>query len=98
MFDCCESLIRSIEQKEFKFYPEYRGICLYFFDEENDTYGQHFIKFCPYCGTKMPNDLYASDAYCDALEEAVGKEYCDITEDEIPEEFKSDVWWKKRGL
>ena len=45
------------------------------------------------------NDKYdmLSDA-ADALEEALGKEFCDISEDEIPEEFKTDEWWRKRGL
>ena len=57
----------------------------------------------PYCGAKMPKILYGvdengNDPYEDALEEALGKEFCDITEDEIPEEFKTDEWWKKRGL
>ena len=39
-----------------------------------------------------------NDPYEDALEEALGKEFCDITEDEILEEFKTDEWWRKRGL
>jgi hypothetical protein len=52
--------------------------------------------YCPYCGAEMPKIF--DDEYYDALEEAVGKEFCDIKEEEIPEEFKSDEWWKKRGL
>lgn len=51
--------------------------------------------YCPNCGAKLPAYI---DEYSDALEEAVGKEYCDITEDEIPEEFKTDEWWRKRGI
>ena len=46
----------------------------------------------------MAIDENGDDPYSDALEEALGKEFCDITEDEIPEEFKTDEWWKKRGL
>ena len=59
------------------------------------------LAYCPYCGMKLPNLLCnenGDDPYSDALEEALGKDYCDITEDEIPEEFKTDEWWKKRGL
>ena len=44
----------------------------------------------------MPKLLYIEHG--DELEKAVGKSLCDITDDEIPEEFKTDEWWKKRGL
>lgn len=46
----------------------------------------------------MPEHFYASDIYEDSLEKAVGKDCCDIAEEEIPEEFKTDEWWIKRGL
>jgi hypothetical protein len=70
-------------------------------DEEHygpNGYGQCILEYCPFCGTKLPKSLYAIDEYYDALEEAVGKEFCDIKEDEIPEEFHTDEWWRKRGL
>ena len=103
MFDCCEDLIVSIERNEFKVYPQYRGVSYYFWDEGNKRYGEYFMFYCPFCGAKMPTNLsisdeYGNDPYSDAIEKAVGKDYCDITEDEIPEEFKTDEWWKKRGL
>ena len=53
------------------------------------------FSFCPYCGLKLPCLIHE---YFDELEKALDKEYCDITPDEIPEEFKSDEWWRKRGL
>ncbi len=55
------------------------------------------IQFCPWCGTKLPKDLNTE------WEEIVAKEF-GITEydywneDKIPPEFKTDEWWKKRGL
>jgi hypothetical protein len=55
-----------------------------------------YISYCPFCGSKLP-ELLIFD-YDDALEEAVGKEFCDIKEEEIPKEFQTDEWWKKRGL
>ena len=103
MFDCCNSMKRALERHEFKLYPQYRGVCYYYYREEDKEYGQHFIWYCPYCGAKMPKILYGIDEngnspYSDALEEALGKEFCDIKPEEIPEEFKTDEWWKKRGL
>ncbi|MCE8168029.1 MAG: hypothetical protein I3275_05410 [Candidatus Moeniiplasma glomeromycotorum] len=55
--------------------------------------------FCPWCGTKLPKEL--REEFFDTLE----KEYkieTDIGEykerADIPQEFKSDEWWKKRAL
>ena len=90
-------VISSIERKEFKLYVQYRGV-LYFWDETDKEYGEYFMQYCPFCGDKLPQHLYASVEYKNALEKAVGKEFCNITEDEIPEEFKTDEWWKKRGV
>ena len=98
MFECCKDMQRSILHHEFKLYTQYRGVCYYIYREEDGSYGQHFFRYCPYCGAKLPKHFFASDEYENALEEAVGKEFCDITEEEIPEEFKTDEWWKKRGL
>ena len=97
MFDCCNGMITSIERKEFKFYPQYRGVCYYIWRETDQAYGQYFIKYCPFCGAKMPQNLYGPE-YEETLEKALGKDFCDIKEEEIPEEFKTDEWWKKRGL
>jgi len=57
------------------------------------------IKHCPWCGSKFLGSL--RDKWFDTLE----KEYkieTDIGEykerSDIPQEFKSDEWWKKRNL
>jgi len=55
------------------------------------------ISYCPWCGTKLPSDL--SDKWWDVLEEEYG-----ITDprndeyDQVPAEFRTDEWWRKRGL
>ncbi|WP_341759046.1 DUF6980 family protein [Candidatus Tisiphia endosymbiont of Ptychoptera albimana] len=55
------------------------------------------IMFCPWCGTQLPASL--ADTWYDTLE----KEY-NITDPthhdrkKVPPEFKTDEWWKKRGL
>ena len=90
---CCRGMFVDLFDNVCEFDTTYKRFYIHLL-RENEAYWQT-LGYCPYCGTKLPN---LSDEYDDCLEEAVGKEYCDITEDEIPEEFKSDVWWKKRGL
>lgn len=55
------------------------------------------MMFCPNCGTKLPSSL--RDQWFDALEKEYGLED-PIEEDkkQIPKEFLTDDWWKKRGL
>ncbi len=48
------------------------------------------IKFCPWCGTKLPESK--RDLWFDTLEKM--KVNIDL-EKEIPEEFKSVKWYKK---
>ena len=50
------------------------------------------ITYCPYCGKKLPVDLYEKRL------EIIEKEFPEFSENEIPEEFKTDEWWRKRGL
>jgi hypothetical protein len=54
--------------------------------------------YCPWCGKKLPESL--RDQYFDILEKEYGVEPAfDIKEDpHVPLDFKSDAWWKKRGL
>jgi hypothetical protein len=56
------------------------------------------IRFCPWCGTKLPKRL--GQEYLKILKEVYNVEpELDIQNDpNVPEEFKSDLWWKKRGL
>ena len=57
------------------------------------------VWYCPWCGVKVPKNL--RHEFFDTLEqeyniETTAFDYMDRTD--IPEEFKTDEWWKKRGL
>lgn len=54
--------------------------------------------YCPFCGTKLPSSL--RDEYFDILEKEfnVDDDWDEEQAKRIPEEFKTDEWWKKRGL
>ena len=95
---CCDSLETSVERKEIVYIPIRGSFWFYFKHDYEDSYGLYHLGYCPWCGQKLPDDRLKGDVYYDLLERIVGKEYCDIMEDEIPEEFKTDEWWKKRGL
>ncbi|NQY42017.1 MAG: hypothetical protein HRT87_01565 [Legionellales bacterium] len=51
------------------------------------------IEHCPWCGKKLPKDL--RDEWYNTL---VDLGYNEPYERKIPEEFKTDEWWIKRGL
>ena len=57
------------------------------------------IDFCPWCGEKLLESL--RDKFFQILELEY-KIFTDIGEYwvrlDLPEEFKTDEWWKKRGL
>lgn len=57
------------------------------------------IDYCPWCSAKLPSSL--RDKFFDILEQ----EYkindgilAIFDNDQLPEEFKSERWWVKRGL
>ena len=57
--------------------------------------GWQILKYCPWCGKKLPKSL--SEEFFGILE----KEFNLDTLYEMkkaPKEFQSDEWWKKRGL
>ena len=56
------------------------------------------IDYCPWCGTKLPKSV--REEWFDILEKEYGIDHPRYDEQEklIPEEFKTDEWWKKRGL
>ncbi len=59
-----------------------------------------WMAYCPFCGKKLPKELDDDD-----MDPYLMKEYGWTEDDcwgyprrELPEEFKTDEWWKKRGL
>ena len=59
------------------------------------------IDYCPFCGKKLPSNLI--DERWDTIMKELGSDYLpdddgNPPKKELPEEFKTDEWWKKRGL
>ena len=56
------------------------------------------FEYCPWCATKLPEEL--GEEWGEALEKELGIEdpFIDPGYENLPEEFRTDAWWKKRGL
>jgi len=56
------------------------------------------LDYCPWCGVRLPkeltNEFFATLENEYKIETNMG-EYKDTS---LPDEFRTDVWWKKRGL
>ena len=103
---CCELMQEYLDEKKVGIYynPIIRGyyICL-----RGIKNGKHIIYNCPWCGNKLPKSLL--DEYLEILENEFGILTSPYTgmhyetgkediEKSIPEEFKTNEWWKKRAL
>jgi hypothetical protein len=98
---CCEDMKRNVEYKD-EVQDEFdcpNNLITYV--SNADEYGIIFhdggtaymrIRYCPWCGAKLPESKRSLRF---EILEAMG---CEVPWDEIPEEFKTDEWWKKRGL
>jgi len=105
---CCKNMDFFLKEEKVKIYynPINRE---YFIGLKSFLDSKYPIYNCPWCGHKFPDSLV--DEYYETLlneyniyiNEYNGK-YYKIKKDEqeeyidIPKEFKSDEWWKKRGL
>lgn len=101
---CCQEMYshlfrsdKNTSELHFDYYPKFRE---YFIDYKEDYGGGiQLINYCPWCGSNLPNSL--RDIFFDTLE----KDYHIETgigeyeeRKDIPLEFRSDEWWKKRNL
>ena len=93
---CCKLMTDFIDDKRVQigYRPRYRD---YFIPLLNQRAIQG-IFYCPWCGTKLPADLL--DEYFDTLEKEYNIDDPDRAEEAgvLPEEFKSNEWWKERKL
>jgi len=89
---CCRSMDEAISETQIVNY-----------EPVDRTYGIlwgkrriSFLSFCPWCGTKLKKRL--NKEFCQALTELGIKSWDILDDSTVPKEFRSDAWWKKRGL
>ena len=56
------------------------------------------INFCPWCGEKLPTNLYNEWKRILTHEYGIKTPSAHMDDDDFPPEFKTEEWWKKRGL
>jgi hypothetical protein len=66
--------------------------------KKNDVWPCYTVSFCPNCGSQLPNDLVEERMNILENEYGIDDPYDPKQKKLIPQEFKTDEWWKKRGL
>lgn len=87
---CCQELTDAILENHTFFYDKKR--LLYYVREYRNKNSWYNLKYCPFCGRKFSDDL--SDEYFEIIRDPISGKI----KNPLPDEFKSDIWWKKRHL
>jgi len=91
---CCEEMARHVEGGEvsISYNDRHRAYGILTTWEYNRSLAKQQITYCPWCGARLPHGL--SDKWFDLLDD-LG---LDPEDPRVPEEMRSDAWWRKRGL
>ncbi|MGP0564832.1 MULTISPECIES: DUF6980 family protein [unclassified Nitrospina] len=88
---CCEKIkTYSQDDTALVFWSEFREFGIRVLNGGSSI---NTIDYCPWCGTKLSSSL--RDRWFDELEK-LG--FDEPTEQDYPEEFKTEEWWEKRNL
>lgn len=91
---CCKDMEFHINEREKLIY--YSDAKRYYaLNFSRDTI--QLIDYCPWCGNLLPKSLMKEWSKTLRNEYAI-EDPAFADPQEIPEEFKTDEWWKKRGL
>jgi len=100
---CCEQLEALIENPDcplryLSYKREYVITVPRSYLKKNEVSMSYAINNCPCCGKAFPQSL--SDEWYDIVEEKFGiTDFFDKKQlKKITKDFKTDEWWKKRGL
>jgi hypothetical protein len=93
---CCQDMDRVLVEKRLyiRYLSKYREYYMEMRDAPAVTY---LICYCPWCSKKLPKSVRRK--WFNILEKEYNLEdpWNEKQSKLIPEEFKTDEWWKKRG-
>ena len=107
---CCRSMGQFYTPKQERnkgkpivYSPVFKSYGLVLNYDAKDFNSTVSMEFCPFCGNRLPDEGLIEDAWYTCLENEFGLSYDpkDNWEqffESVPEEFKTDEWWIKRGL
>jgi uncharacterized protein DUF6980 len=100
MKHCCTQMLYALEdgRVQIQYSPRTRCYMIPLLYKGKWDGGYSCIDYCPWCGKKLPEYLGQKFNEIFKQEYGVDFEYEMLTNKEFPEEFKTDEWWKKRGL
>ena len=97
MKHCCENMTDVLLENRLYigYNPKFRE---YFVNRKDDKMIVFGLIYCPWCAKKLP--ISVRSQWFEALEKEYGLDdpWSDEQDKLLPEEFKTDEWWKKRGL
>ena len=89
---CCDKMDQFIFKKVIDYEPIDRTYGI-LYDKRRIT----ILEYCPWCAKAIPKRLVKE--FLRTLKKEHGIEFPDFPDlKNVPEEFRSDEWWKKRGL
>lgn len=93
---CCNRMKKAFDTNKYGLHFDKR-FCETFCDRRDLKGCYWHWDYCPFCGKciKDKGDLYRKIL---RTELNISDMYEDGVEEKLPEEFKTDEWWKKRGL
>jgi hypothetical protein len=88
---CCFIMTHLLE--EGKVAIGYAPRCREYYIHLATSGGVQIMDFCPWCGCRLPLSL--RDLYFDEIRK---QGFEDPLDDNLPEKYKTDEWWKERKL
>jgi hypothetical protein len=98
MEHCCEALKKRLDIDDpitpFSYSPSFRTYSV----QSVNHLGKEIIQYCPFCGKKFPEPL--NNEWHRILEEDYGVKntFSAVRNKKKLAEFRTDEWWKNRGL
>jgi len=101
---CCLSMLDALEQPDDSPLVYSADIRSYNISaptalmKKNEVWLGYNVRFCPFCGINLPANLVDERFEILKKEFGITDPYDKKQKKLVPKEFKTDEWWKKRGL
>ena len=98
MKHCCVDMEISVVKEEYALMEYEEETRRYFFRLYNNPDGDiRGMAYCPWCGSKLPRGL--DKEWCAEIKKKFG--YDSVYAEEwakLPEKYKTEQWWREKGL